>query len=371
LLRIGVPREIKPGENRVGLTPAGASVLRDIGAQTFVEAGAGAESGFDDGEYLRAGARIVPDAGDAWTADLVVKVKEPLPEEFRHLSASSALFTFLHLAAFPELTAELVARRVTAIAYETVTSGGGLPILRPMSEVAGVLSIQAGARGLEKGCGGRGVLLPGAGGSPPGDVCILGAGVAGRAAARIATGIGANVTALDVNREKLALVERESSGRVRTALSNPEAIVSAARESDLLVSTVLVPGERAPVLVNRELLRTMRPGAVAVDVAVDQGGSLETTHPTTHADPYYTEEGVVHYCVANMPAAVPRTSTQALTAVTLMYLQSFARNGVEGALRRDPGLLAGLNTFRGSVSCRGVAKAFGMPFVPPLEALGR
>ena len=369
MLRIGVPREIKPGENRVALTPAAASVLRAIGAETLVEAGAGAESGFGDGEYLRAGARVVQDAGDAWNADLVVKVKEPLPQEFRHLSASSALFTFLHLAAFRELTEELVARRVTAVGYEMVTSDGGLPILRPMSEVAGVLAIQVGARGLEKACGGRGVLLSGAGGSPPGDVCILGAGIAGQAAARIAAGIGANVTALDVNREKLSLVERECAGRIRTVLSGPDAVASAARGADLLVSAVLVAGERAPVLVNREILRAMRPGAVVVDIAVDQGGSLETTRPTSHADPYYMEEGIVHYCVPNMPAAVPRTSTQALVAVTLPYLESFARYGVEAALRRDPGLLTGLNSFRGHVTCRGVAKAFGMPYVPPGDAL--
>jgi alanine dehydrogenase len=370
LLRIGVPREIKPGENRVALTPAVASALRVFGAEILVEAGAGAESGFGDGDYLRAGARVVQDAPDAWSADLVVKVKEPLPQEFRHLSASSSLFTFLHLAAFPDLTRELLARGVAAVAYETVASGGGLPILRPMSEVAGILSVQAGARGLEKACGGRGVLLSGAGGAPPGDVCILGAGVAGRNAARIAAGIGANVTAIDAVREKLALVERECAGRVRTVLSSPEAIASAAREADLLVSAVLVAGERAPVLVSRELLRAMRPGAVAVDIAVDQGGAIETTRPTSHADPYYTEEGIIHYCVPNMPAAVPRTSTQALAAVTLPYLEAFARYGVEGALRRDPGLLSGLNTFRGSVTCKGVAKAFGMPYVPAGEALG-
>jgi len=369
-LRIGVPREIKPGENRVALTPSGASALRAAGSDLVVEKGAGASSGFSDGEYLEAGARVVPDAASAWASDLVVKVKEPLPQEFRTLSESSALFTFLHLAAFPDLTAELLARRVTAIAYETVTSGGALPILRPMSEVAGILSIQVGARGLEKACGGRGVLLSGAGGAPPGDVCILGAGVAGRAAARIAAGVEARVTVLDVDRGKLALAERECAGRIRTLHSVPETVAAAAREADLLVSTVLVAGERAPVLVSRELLRSMRAGAVAVDIAVDQGGSLETTRPTTHADPYYTEEGIVHYCVSNMPAAVPRTSTQALTAVTLPYLVSLARNGVEGALRADPGLLAGLNTHRGSVTCEGVAKAFGMPYVPPVLAIG-
>jgi alanine dehydrogenase len=369
-LRIGVPREIKSGESRVALTPSGVRALRAAGADLVVETGAGAGSGFSDGEYLAAGARVAPDAVDAWTADLVVKVKEPVPQEFRHLSASSALFTFLHLAAFPDLTGELVGRRVTAIAYETVTAAGARPILRPMSEVAGILSIQVGARGLEKACGGRGVLLSGAGGAPPGDVCILGAGVAGRAAARIAVGIGARVTALDVDRDKLALAGRECAGRIRTIHSVPETVAAAAKEADLLVSTVLVAGGRAPVLVSRVLLRSMRPGAVAVDIAVDQGGSLETTRPTTHADPYYIEEGIVHYCVSNMPAAVPRTSTQALATVTLPYLISFARNGVDGALRSDPGLLSGLNTRGGSITCEGVAKAFGLPYVPPERAIG-
>jgi len=369
-LRIGVPREAKPGENRVSLTPAGAAALRAAGADVVVESGAGAASGFGDREYLEAGASVVPEAGEAWSADLVAKVKEPLPSESRYLSASSALFTFLHLAAFPELTRELLARRVTAIAYETVTLLGALPILRPMSEVAGILSIQVGARGLEKGCGGRGVLLSGAGGAPPGDVCVLGAGVAGRSAARIAAGIGARVTVLDLIPEKLALANRECGGRVRTVLSSPEAVAGAAREADLLVSTVLVVGERAPVLISRDTLRSMRAGAVAVDIAVDQGGSLETSRPTTHAAPYYMEEGIVHYCVANMPAAVPRTSTQALTAVTLPYLLSFARQGIEGALRADPGLLSGLNTHGGNVTCEGVAKASGLPFVPPPRAIG-
>ena len=354
----------------MALTPAGASALRAAGADVVVGSGAGEASGFADREYLGAGARVVPDPGEAWSADLVAKVKEPLPSEYAYLSASSALFTFLHLAAFRELTRELVARRVTAVAYETVTSEGAQPILRPMSEVAGILSIQVGARGLEKGCGGRGVLLSGAGGAPPGDVCVLGAGVAGRSAARIAVGIGANVAVLDLNPEKLAMADRECAGRIRTVLSTREAVAAAAREADLLVSTVLVVGERAPVLIGRDTLRSMRPGAVAVDIAVDQGGSLETSRPTTHADPYYMEEGIVHYCVANMPAAVPRTSTQALAAVTLAYLLSFARHGVEGALRADPGLLAGLNTYGGSVTCEGVAKAFGLPFVPPAQMLG-
>jgi len=335
-----------------------------------VETGAGAASGFEDREYRDAGGTIVPTAPEAWSADLVVKVKEPLSAEFPFLSKSSTLFTFLHLAAFPQLTEELLSRRVTAIAYETVVSGGALPILRPMSEVAGILSIQVGARGLEKGCGGRGVLLAGTAGSPPGDVIVLGAGVAGRSAARIAAGIGANVTILDVNPGKLSEAQRECGGRARTIPSTPEAVARAVKETDLLVSTVLVAGERAPRLVTREMIRSMRPGAVAVDIAIDQGGSLDTSRPTTHAAPFFIEEGVVHYCVTNMPAAVPRTSTQGLAAATLPYLLSISKRGVIGALRSDEGLLAGLNTHDGHVTCEGVAKAFGKLFLPPRQAIG-
>ena len=368
-MRIGIPRETKPGECRVAVTPSGVRALRDSGAGIVLETGAGAASGFEDREYRDAGGTIVPTASEAWSADLVVKVKEPLSAEFRFLSKSSTLFTFLHLAAFPQLTEELLTRRVTAIAYETVVSGGALPILRPMSEVAGILSIQVGARGLEKGCGGCGVLLAGTAGSPPGDVTVLGAGVAGRNAARIAAAIGANVTILDVNPGKLSEAQRECGGRARTIPSTPEAVDGAVKETDLLVSTVLVAGERAPRMVTREMIRSMRPGAVAVDIAIDQGGSLETSRPTTHADPYFIEERVVHYCVTNMPAAVPRTSTQGLAAATLPYLLSFSERGVIGALRSDEGLLAGLNTHDGHVTCAGVAKAFGKTFLPPGKAI--
>ena len=368
-MRIGIPRETKPGECRVAVAPSGVRSLRDSGAGIVVETGAGTASGFEDGEYRDAGATIVPTASEAWSADLVVKVKEPLPAELRFLSKSSTLFTFLHLAAFPQLTEELLTRRVTAVAYETVVSGGALPILRPMSEVAGILSIQVGARGLEKGSGGRGVLLSGTDDFPPGDVTVLGAGVAGRNAARIATAIGANVTILDVSPGKLSEAQRECGGRARTILSTPEVVAGAVKETDLLVSTVLVPGERAPRLVTREMIRTMRPGAVVVDIAIDQGGSLETSRPTTHAAPFFLEEGVVHYCVTNMPAAVSRTSTQGLTAATLPYLLSFSERGVIGALRSDEGLLAGLNTHDGHVTCEGVSKAFGKPYLPAREAI--
>ncbi|MBP2673391.1 MAG: ald [Deltaproteobacteria bacterium] len=368
-MRVGVPREMKPGEHRVALTPEGVRSLRALGCEVFVEAAAGEGSGFPDDLYRQEGAAIGT-AEAAWASDLVVKVKEPVLSEYPLLSGSAVLFTYLHLAAFPELTEELLKRRVTAIGYETVTRGGGLPLLRPMSEVAGILSIQAGARGLEKTCGGRGVLLPPIRGNPPGNVCVLGAGVAGRTAARVASGFGANVTVLDRDREKLLLADQECGHRLRTVPSSPEAIAEALREADLVVSAVLVAGERAPRMITRAMLRTMRPGAVVVDISIDQGGTFETSRPTTHDSPYYVEEGVVHYCVTNMPGAVPRTSTQALTTATLPYLESFARLGVIGAMRADPGLLAGLNTRDGNVTCPGVAKALGKSYLPPEQAIG-
>lgn len=367
-MRIGVPRETKSGENRVALTPEGARALVAAGAGVLVEAGAGNASGFPDGAYREAGAKTVS-AEEAWASELVVKVKEPVSPEFRFLSNTSVLFTYLHLAAAPELTEELLKRRVTAIGYETVTKEGSLPLLRPMSEVAGILSIQAGERGLEKACGGRGVLLPPVWGSPPGNVVVFGAGVAGRAAARIAAGFGASVTVFDLSREKLLLADQECGHRARTILSTKEAVADALREADLVVSAVLVTGERAPRILTREALRTMRKGAVVVDISIDQGGAFDTSRPTTHDDPYFVEEGIVHYCVTNMPAAVPRTSTLALTASTLPYLVSIARLGVAGAMRADPGLMEGLNSRGGHVTCPGVAKAFGKPYVPPEQAL--
>jgi alanine dehydrogenase len=364
-MRVGVPREVKPGENRVALTPRGAEGVKDAGADVLVQAGAGEESGFPDADYVAAGARVVPSAADAWEADLVVKVKEPVPGEFLFLSESSALLTYLHLAAMPALADALLERRVTGIAYETVSEGGGLPLLRPMSEVAGILAVQVGARALEKACGGRGVLLSGVGGSAPSRVAVIGAGTAGRNAARTAAGVGADVTILDLSEEKLARAAREIPGRVRTVLSTPETVSPEIAEADLVISTVLVAGEKAPVLITREMLRRMKPGSAIVDISIDQGGSVETSRPTTHAAPYFVEEGVVHYCVSNMPAAVPRTSTVALTSATLPYVQALARHGITGALRKDPALLAGLNTFRGKVTCEAVARALGKEYTPP------
>jgi len=344
-------------------------MLAGAGGRVVVQAGAGLGSGFSDGEYIRAGATVEADPFRVFSADLVVKVKEPLPPEYRYLSDRSFLFTYLHLAAVPALADELIRRSVPAIAYETVTGEGGLPLLRPMSEVAGILSVQAGARGLEKASGGRGILLTGVKGTRPANVCVIGAGTAGRSAAKVAAGIGAEVTILDISPEKLDLVRREIGGSVIPLASTSETLEREVVRSDLVISTVLLVGQRAPVLIPRELLRRMKRGAVIVDISIDQGGTAESSRPTTHSDPFYVEEGVVHYCVANMPAAVPRTSTIALSEATLPYLDRMVRQGVREAMLADPGLLAGLNTFRGRVTCPGVARALGKEYVPPEQLL--
>jgi alanine dehydrogenase len=367
-LRVGVPKEVMMAEYRVALTPDGAEALREGGAEVVVQAGAGQGSGFPDSDYETAGAAIVPGPEGAWETDLVVKVKEPIPEEYPFLSEKAALFTYLHLAAYPALTDVLLEKKVTAIAYETVTVDGHLPLLRPMSEVAGILAVQAGARGLESINGGRGVLLPATSGTEPAEVCVIGAGAAGMSAVRMAVGMGASVTVLDTAAEKLERIAVEFGSGVRSVPSTLDAIAEAVTKADLVVSTVLVPGDRAPVLVSRDLVRRMRRGAVVVDVAIDQGGSVETARPTTHEDPFYVEEGVVHYCVTNMPGAVPRTSTKALTRETLAWVLKIARKGVAGALRDDPSLRAGLNTYKGKVTCRGVARALGKEYMDP-EAL--
>lgn len=365
MIIVGVPLEVKPGENRVALTPPAVEALKRAGAEVRIQAGAGDESDIPDSGYAAAGARVVPTAAQVWEADLVVKVKEPVPGEFPFLSEKSALFAYLHLAASPMLAEALLERRVTGIAYETVSTGGTLPLLRPMSEVAGILAVQAGARALEKACGGRGVLLPGAAGSSPSRVVVLGAGTAGRSAARTAAAAGADVAILDIAPSALAKAAGEMPGRVRTVLASPEAVSSEVAEADLVISTVLVAGDKAPVLISREMLKRMKRGAAIVDLSIDQGGSVETSRPTTHEAPYFIEEGIVHYCVSNMPAAVPRTSTSALASATLPYVLAMARHGVEAALRNDPALMAGLNTFRGKVTCEGVAKALGRDYTPP------
>jgi alanine dehydrogenase len=371
-MRIGVPREIKADEQRVALTPAGAAALVRDGHSVVVEQGAGSRAGFDDGEYEAAGAELAPDARAVWeTAELVVKVKEPLPEEYRYFRPGLVLFTFLHLAAAPELTRALMARGVTAIGYETVERDDGqLPLLMPMSEVAGRMAPQIGAHFLERPHGGRGILLGGVPGVAPGHVVILGGGVVGSNAARIAVGLGARVTLLDVDAVRLRTLDDLFGGRLETLMSETHHIAQAVADADLLIGAVLVHGARAPHLVTAEMVRTMRPGSVIVDVAVDQGGTVETVdHTTTHSDPIYVRHGVVHYAVPNMPGAVPRTSTLALANVTLPYVRALAAKGPERALREDRVLRRGLNTYRGSVTCRGVAEAHGLTYVPPDQAL--
>jgi len=370
-MRIGVPKEIRESEFRVGLTPAGVRTLCGGGHRVLVEAGAGEGSGFSDAEYAEQGAEIVGSAADVWElADLVVKVKEPLPPEYGYFRDGLVLFTFLHLAADPALARELAARGVTAIAYETIRlPDGSLPLLTPMSVVAGRLAVQEGARFLESFHGGRGVLLGGVPGVPPADVFILGGGAVGASAARIAVGMGARVTVIEKNPDRMRYLEDVFHGRVATLMSNPHHIAQAVRKADLLIGAVLVPGARAPKLVTEEMVKTMKKGAVIVDVAVDQGGSIETIdRATTHRDPVYVRHGVIHYAVANMPGAVPRTSTLALTNATLPYVQEIAGKGLARALQDNVPLRGGVNVTGGFVTHPAVAEAVNLPW-RPLEEL--
>lgn len=365
-MRIGVPREIKSNENRVALTPAGAHALVQAGHSVVVERSAGEGSGFPDASYREAGAEIADDPARVWEADMVLKVKEPLPSEYRFFRPGLVLFTYLHLAADEGLTRALLDRGVTAIAYETVQlADGSLPLLTPMSEVAGRMAPQVGARLLEKVYGGRGVLLGGVPGVPPGDVVIIGGGTVGRNAARIALGLGARVTVLDIRPSVLRWFDDTYRGQITTLMSNEYNVAQAVRRADLLIGAVLIPGARAPRLVTEEMVRSMKPGSVIIDVAVDQGGSIATIdRVTTHDDPTYERYGVVHYAVANMPGAVPRTSTLALTNTTLPYILDLARAGVENAIRRDPALAKGVNTHAGHLTHRAVAEAHGLPYTP-------
>ena len=360
---IGAVREIKDNEYRVGLVPGGAKALAGDGHEVLVEKGAGLGSGISDEEYRAAGATVLPSADEVWSrAGVVVKVKEPVPPEFARMREGQILFTYLHLAPLPELTRVLLERKVTGVAYETIVRpDGSLPLLTPMSEVAGRMAIQVGARFLEKPEGGRGVLLGGVPGVPPAEVIIIGGGVVGMNAAKMAAGLGARVTILDKSVAKMQYIDDVWGGRVATLMSNPVNIANAAARADLLVGAVLIPGAAAPKLVTREMVATMKKGAVIVDVAVDQGGCIETTRVTTHSDPTYVVDGVVHYCVANMPGAVPRTSTFALTNVTLPYLRLIANRGLLRALRDDPSLLPGVNTYDGHLTCRPVGEALGLP----------
>jgi alanine dehydrogenase len=368
---VGVPREIKLGEQRVALTPAGARALAEAGHRVLVERGAGGGSSIRDEEYTQEGA-VTTAVGEVWAqAELILKVKEPVAEEYARLRAGQILFTYLHLAAVPELARALQAADVIAIAYETVQRpDGSLPLLAPMSEVAGRLSVQEGAFYLAKAHGGRGILLAGVPGVPPGNVAVLGAGTVGVNAARIALGLGADVSILDVNLDRLRAVDDLFHGRVITLMSNSFNIDQVLRRADLFVGAVLVTGARAPVLVTKEMVATMKEGSVIVDVAVDQGGSVETIRPTTLLDPTYVVSGVVHYGVANMPALVPRTSTFALTNATLPYVLELASRGVAAAVRGNPALGKGVNVWRGRTVHPAVAQALGERATPLEAALG-
>ena len=363
-MKIGIPTEVKNHEYRVGTIPAGVHALVGAGHEVMVEAGAGAGSGFEDAEYTQAGGRIVAGASEVWgAADMVIKVKEPVESEYGHLREGQILFTYLHLAPLPELTAVLLERKVTGIAYETITDPQGhLPLLTPMSEVAGRMSVLVGASYQQRPFGGRGTLLSGVPGVPPGDVVIIGGGIVGLNAAKMALGLGARVTVLETNLERLRWLDNVFHGEVTTLYSNRYNLLASLRRADVLIGAVLIPGAAAPKLVTRADLAEMKRGAVAVDVAVDQGGCFETTHPTTHSDPVYEVDGVVHYCVANMPGAVPRTSTFALNNATLPYALALAAHGAEAAARRDPGLAAGFNTYRGHITCRPVAESQDRPY---------
>ncbi len=363
-MKIGVPREIKSNENRIALTPAGASVLDGDGHDVFVERGAGEGSGFPDDLYTAAGAKMLPDAESVFAeADMIMKVKEPLEPEFELLQPGQILFTYLHLAAEETLTRELVDRQVVSIAYETVElKDGSLPLLTPMSEVAGRMATQVGAQILEKHNGGKGMLLGGIPGVSPARVVIIGGGVVGTNAAKIAVGLGARVSVLDIDAARLRYLNDIFGSVLETRVSNPYVVAEAVSEADLLVGAVLVKGARCPTLVSTDMVSAMEDGSVIVDVAIDQGGSVETIdRVTTHADPTYVAHGVVHYSVANMPGAVPRTSTLGLTNVTLPYARALAAKGWERALAEDSALARGLNVVGGEVVYEPVAEAHGLP----------
>ena len=367
---IGVPKEIKDNEYRVAMTPGGVKQLAHEGHEVWVQHDAGAGSGFTDAVFEKAGARIVPDAATAWSAEMVVKVKEPQPSEYAFLRPDLTLFTYLHLAADEDLTKAMVESGVTGIAYETVElPNGHLPLLQPMSEVAGRMAVQIGAYYLERMNGGRGKLLSGIPGVRPADVVIIGGGTVGTNAAKIALGMGANVVIIDINLDRLRYLDDVLGGRLATMASNPVNIAEAVERADLLIGAVLVKGARAPKLVTREMISTMNPGSVVVDVAVDQGGCIETTHPTTHSDPTFLVDDVVHYCVSNMPGAVPRTSTYGLNNATLPYMVKLANQGTIEAIKQDHALAKGVNTFKGAITYPAVAEAFGMPWTPLEELL--
>lgn len=363
-MKIGVPREVKDREFRVSITPGGVSQLAGEGHKVIIETAAGEGSGFSDLDYLKAGAVIAPGAAECWAADMVVKIKEPQPSEFEHLRRGLILFTYLHLAADRAVTREMVNRGVTGIAYETVElPGGELPLLKPMSEVAGRLAVQIGAHYLEKTNGGTGKLMGGVPGVLPAHVVILGGGSVGSNAAKVALGMGAQVTLLDTSIDRLYFLEEILHDRFSTLSASPFNIAGMVKTADLLIGGVLLKGAKTPRLVTRGMVATMRPGSVIVDVSVDQGACVETIHPTTHSNPVYLVDGVIHYGVTNMPAAVPQTSTYALTNMTLPYVSKLARDGME-AVKKDPVLAKGVNTFDGKITYRAVAETFGLPHEP-------
>ncbi|PWN76700.1 alanine dehydrogenase [Bacillus paranthracis] len=370
-MRIGIPTEIKNNENRVAMTPAGAVHLVQNGHEVFVQKGAGLGSGFTDEEYVQAGAKLVETAEEAWNQDMVMKVKEPVASEYGYFREGLILFTYLHLAPEPELTKALIDNKVVSIAYETVQlDNRSLPLLAPMSEVAGRMSAQIGAQFLEKNKGGKGILLAGVPGVKRGKVTIIGGGQAGTNAAKIAVGLGADVTIIDLSAERLRQLDDIFGNQVKTLMSNPYNIAEAVKESDLVIGAVLIPGAKAPKLVTKEMIQSMEPGSVVVDIAIDQGGIFETTDRiTTHDNPTYEKHGVVHYAVANMPGAVPRTSTLALTNVTVPYAVQIANKGYKDACLGNTALLKGINTLDGYVTFEAVAEAHGLQYADAKELL--
>lgn len=363
MMIIGVPKEIKANENRVSATPADISDLVQNGHEVLVETGAGEGSGFPDKEYIDAGAEIKETAAEVWKAKMVIKVKEPIEEEYQYFYDGLILFTYLHLANDKPLTDALIENNVSALGYETISVKGALPLLKPMSEVAGRFSVQAGAQFLQHRYGGSGVLLGGVPGVSRGKVVIIGGGVVGLNAAKIAMGLGANVTVLDLDQERLAEIDDLYGTQIDTLMSNSYNIAEAVRDADVVVGSVLIAGAKAPVLVTEEMVKSMKPGSVVVDVAVDQGGNFETTeHATTHDDPVYERHGIIHYAVANIPGAVPRTATIALTNVTMRYIEQVANRGLEKAFLNNQALMRGINVYKGLVTNEGVSKALDMKF---------
>jgi alanine dehydrogenase len=370
-VKIGIPKEVKNHEYRVGMIPATVHSLCEQGHEVVVEQGAGRGSAISDTEYTGAGAKLLPDAASVYgEAEMIVKVKEPIEQEYDLLQEEQLLFTYLHLAPIPVLTDVLLEKKVAGVAYETITDEkGGLPLLTPMSEVAGRMATLMGAHFIQRRFGGRGTLLCGVPGVPPGDVVIIGGGIVGLNAAKVAVGMGARVTILDTNLDRMRFLDNIFNGSVKTLASNHHNLRAALGRADVLVGAVLIPGHSAPKLVTREMLKDMKPGAVVVDVAVDQGGCFETTHPTTHSEPVYEVDGIVHYCVANMPGAVPRTSTFALNNATMPYALALANKGLKQAVLDDEGLFAGVNTYLGHITCEPVAESQDKPYKDLKELL--